>query len=268
MSPTKHGTQTLPDPAPLETIEWTREGGVVREMEWSGTKDDINAKLAALLAEAEAGANYQTIRGENRNGRARCILRIGRTNGSGGSLGTGGGTNEVQTVEELYAVDVMDDIKTAAYFDAIDTDYMNWVARAVEEQWSQTEIDEQAASIGLGSNFEFANWSAKMLVLYQHLTRGVGTYLRHHLVYRKTRYGLRTSGMQATFTGINTVVDAPEFSTPMSALVDTFPDGEWLKRTPSVEHLGKGRWRVSEEYQWALSWSVVYGGTWTGADAV
>jgi 6-phosphogluconate dehydrogenase len=57
---------------------------------------------------------------------------------------------------------------------------------------------------------------------------------------------------------------APEFDSRMDNLIAALPSGEWLIKPVQCEHLGRGKWRVSKEWQWAEAWSIVFGGTLNG----
>ena len=39
----------------------------------------------------------------------------------------------------------------------------------------------------------------------------------------------------------------PEFDTEMDDLIRALPDGEWLKKPPQADFLGRGKWRITEE---------------------
>ena len=82
-------------------------------------------------------------------------------------------------------------------------------------------------------------------------------------------YGVKTATITASFTGINLVCSAvaghqpiPTFLTEMDTLIAALPTGEWLYRPPQAEHLGKGKWRITLEWNWAVKWSIIYDGTW------
>jgi hypothetical protein len=106
-----------------------------------------------------------------------------------------------------------------------------------------------------------------------HMVHGVTTAMKASFVLRRSYYGVRTSQVKASFTGINQVADGtsgkqvrPVFKSAMDALIAALPTtGEWLYEPPGAEHLGKGRWRITQEWTWAEKWSVMYGGTWNRA---
>jgi len=57
------------------------------------------------------------------------------------------------------------------------------------------------------------------------------------------------------------VTALPSLSVGMLDLVGTLPEGEWLYKPPQVEYVQRGVWSVSQEWNWAPKWSIVYGGT-------
>jgi hypothetical protein len=191
------------------------------------------------------------------NGRGTLVATFSRT---GNQVDQG---EDVSIVEELYAVDVIKDITTCPYFSidgtALDNDEVSWIKRTVDEQWSEAEINQQGLQL---SRPQYSAWSAAMKELHYHLMHGVTTYYETGFVMRQSLHGIRWSQMQASFTGINQVITAPVFKTDMTNLIQALPAGEWLYRPPQAGYLGKGRWRVDVEYQYAVKWSKVYGGTW------
>ena len=67
--------------------------------------------------------------------------------------------------------------------------------------------------------------------------------------------------VEADLSNIEKVVSLPTLSPDMMRLIKTLPEGEWLQGPMQVEHLGKGRFRLDNELEWAKKWSVIYGGT-------
>jgi len=106
-----------------------------------------------------------------------------------------------------------------------------------------------------------------MKELRYHMAHGVESFYETSFVLRRSLHGVKTSVVKASFTGINAIAaTAPTLTTGMTTLVESLPTGEWLYRPPQAEHMGRGKWRVSQEWQWAEKWSIVYGGTWNGTD--
>jgi hypothetical protein len=107
-----------------------------------------------------------------------------------------------------------------------------------------------------------------MKKLRGHMVHGNESYYETGYILRRSRYGVRSSAILASFEDVNRVVVLPTFKTQMEMLITKlFPSdrpGEWLKRPTQAGALPKGRWRIDEEWQWAEKWSIVYGGTWTG----
>ena len=225
-----------------------------------GTVAEITAQYEILKSTAAAGNNTQSLSMRNSNGRATLVAKFGRT----GNL-IAGYNADITVIEELYAIDVIKDIAEHAYYVSLNSEIINFIRYCVENRLSTDEITSEAARIGYAAGtYAWANWSDLMKSYRYHLTRGVESYFETGFVLRRSLYGVSGSFIQASFTGINTVVTAPTFSTQMSAVITALPAGEWLYRPPQAEHLGKRKWRVSLEWQWALKWSILYGGTWNG----
>jgi hypothetical protein len=228
--------RTFPDgttPVTLRGLDYTIEGGEIPNDTETGEPSlvaaDYNfykALMASRLAVNVTSLSYYVDRG-----RATLIRRYVR--------------EPDKDIEELYGVDVIKDICTAPYFDAL-TDAQIVAVRTAHDN------GEPAA----------AGWVAKQKNLYMHLARGEESYFLTQFILRVTKHSCLTTEAKASFEDINTVVTAPTLSANMASLVDGLPDGEWLKKPPNVENLGKGRWRVGQEYHWAEKWSIIYGGTW------
>jgi hypothetical protein len=256
MSPTKTPTVGLPENPPNETIDFVAGMGQSRTVEWPiGTPDEIRTQFDAMLAEAEAGNNTQALTYRNSGGRASLVAKFGRA--EDGDSPVPGAT----LVEELYAVDVLKDITEAPYFSSLTDEQVAWVRYCAENRLTIAEIDATVAELGLSASLEHGSWSALMLTLFKHLIHGVESYYETGFVLRVTYHSIRSANVKASFAGINTVVAAPTLSSRMNNLILALPSGEWLYKPPQAEHVGRGRWRVSREWHWALKWSVVYGGT-------
>ena len=277
MAATRLPDQNSPTNAPTVTKEFVPGVGERTVEEWPlGTPTDIDAKYETAKAAAIAGTdNIANVTYRGREGRASLVIRYGREAGDVAEYG-----DEVQVIEELYAVDVIRDMRLAPYFspkepdgDDLTNKQMAFVKRCTSMGYDEDEIEKYVYDQGLDSDHLYANWTAKMKSLYGHLNRGED-YYETGFVLRRSLYGLRSSRINVNFTGINKVADGKEghaekpfFKSPMDSLVALLPPGEWLYRTPGTEHLGQGRWRVTEEWQWAPGWSIVYDGTLTYEDA-
>lgn len=262
MSATKIPTLDLPTNPPAVIKEWVNGVGETITQEWPlGTREEIDAKYEELKSIASAGGNIGTLTFSTNTGRARLVAKFGRSGG-----GIPGVADDVTIVEELYAVDVIKDMAEATYWENMTDDQIAFARLTAESRWGEKEVDiytnklrETSATAG----FLWSEWDNSMKNFRYHMLHGVDSYFETGFVLRRSSYGVRTSQVKATFTGINTVVADPEFESPMDDLIAALPDGEWLKKPPQAEHLGKGRWRIIEEWQWAVSWSIMYGGTWT-----
>jgi hypothetical protein len=241
----------------------------------------IEAQYQTLKATAGYGTGVASIQTKNSGGRASLVLRMNIDP-------TGEVTQDVNdktVVEELYAQDLIRDMAASPYFarayDAgtevaawttggnnrsqkglpLDSEEVAKVREACDLHYSTADITAHNVS-----GFQWANWSIGMKELRWAYMHGQESYLETSFILRKSSYGVRKSTVLATFTGINTVVTPPTFSTPMNDLIASLPTGEWLKKPPQAENLGKGKWRITEEWVWAEKWSIVYGGTANGID--
>jgi hypothetical protein len=219
-------------PLVTNSIDFTKEGGEVVSYVHQGDTDnvlvDYNTFKSAMIASTVtdlSSLSFQSI-----NGRATLIRRYVREN---------------KDIEELYGVDVIKDICTAKYFD----DMTDTQIVAVRTKHENGEARDEA-------------WTVLQKNLYWHLVRGMESYLETQFILRVTTRSASATTTKKSFTGINTVVTAPTLSANMQQLIDSLPAGEWLKKPPTAENLGKGRWRLGQEYHWAEKWSVLYGGTW------
>lgn len=255
MAPTKVPDIGLPDSAPITGKDYIPGAGETNTAEWGGTAEDVLAKYEEYKASAAAGANIASLSYRNRTGRGTLMLVYGRS-----GTNVEGEPDDVAVVEELYGIDIVRDVCCAPIWGPgeydLDDDDVATVRRACEMTLTQAEITTPRVKIA------WASWTDGMKDLRYHILNGQDSYFETGFILRKSKFGIRTSEIKASFTNINTVVTAPSFSTPMSALIDALPEGEWLYKPPQCEHLGRGKWRVTLEWHWAVQWSRMYGGTW------
>jgi hypothetical protein len=264
MSVTSNGTGGLPTAAPVIEKEFIPFVGETIVSEWPlGEPTAVQTEYDLQKATAGYGTSIASIKMKTANGRSMLTVRYNVD-------ATGQFTQEISDktiVEELYAIDLIRDIAAAPYFalstnpNYVDSAKVAKVRVACELGYTTDEI-----TANFPSGYQWASWSDGMKRLRWAYMHGQESYYETAFILRKSSFGVRASTVLASFTGINTVVTAPVFSTPMSDLIGTLPTGEWLKKPPQAENLGKGKWRISEEWQWAEKWSVVYGGTGSGLD--
>jgi len=211
--------------------EWTKEGGSVQVHTFDGSKDEIATQylIQKSLANAFNDPRLASLGYEPNKGRARLVMRYVR---------------ESQNIEELYAVDVIKDIKLAPYFQTLTNAEVTTVKTAYENN-----LDEDVA------------WSNLQKTLYKHLTFGAESYVDKQFVLRTSSFVSLATVVEADLSSVGTVVSTPTLSSNMQRLIKTLPTGEWLQGPITAEHLGRGRWRLDNELQWAKKWSVIYGGT-------
>jgi len=256
MTVQKNPNQALPTAPPVTSKEWTPTAEI-QTYEWPlGAKEDVDSLYNTYTAVASGGGGIASISMRKDKGRGSLIVSFGPTSAEGDGL------SGIQTIEELYSIDILKDIRTAPYFDDLADEAIAFVGRVAEDRLTQVEIDAIVEDEGLSSSLEYGSWLPLMDQLYYHIIHGVDSYYETAFILRRSKSGVRSSFIRGGFTDINRVVTAPTLSVQMNSLIAALPAGEWLKKPTSAEYLGKGRWRVDEEWQWAVKWSVVYGGTW------
>ena len=260
MSATKTPDSPLPTNPPVTIREFTPGMGESRTEEWPlGTVEEIEAKYDTMKSEALAGNNTQSISFRNAQGRASLVARFGRSD-TGEEQG-----DDITIIEELYAIDVIKDIAEAPYYATVTDEQVAWVRYCVEQRLSNAQITSESQRLGHAAGMEWASWSALMKSLRYHILHGVDSFFETGFILRESNYCARSASVKASFTNINAVVTAPSLSAKINNIIDSLPSGEWLYRPPQAEHLGRGNWRVTREWQWAVKWSVMYGGTWNVA---
>ena len=243
---------------PIRALNYAVGIGETEEREWSEDRALLLEKYEQLKTEIEAGnpdrGNIVSLQYGYSAGRGRLVVRYERSDPNNNPALDGS-----RLVEELYAVDVLRDVRAAPYWatggdGAITDDNIAVVTAAVEKSYTESEIDANL-------DVAWASWTDAMKDLRWHMMRGQDSYFETAFILRRSAYGVYTNSIKAIFTNINRVVDAPTFQSKMDELIDELPPGEWLYKPPQAQQLGNGVWRVSNEWHWAKQWSVVYGGT-------
>ena len=250
-------------PSSAQTVRTTFNPGVgtTSEYEYTGTAAECLGKYNVWMQQAQIGGipgnNIREVQLERSEGRGRVIARFSRDR----TESIAGEPNDVAVVEELMAVDVVRDCRAAAYFlsggtAAVTDDGAAVVKKAVDFGFTEAEITEEKCGIA------WASWTAGMKELRYHMLHGQESYYETAFILRRSKTGILTSKIKEAFTNINIVVPAPEFATEMDKLILALPAGEWLYKPPQAEYLGEGKWRITQEWHWAVAWSKMYGGTW------
>lgn len=223
---------------------WTRDRGEEVNERKTGPNTGIEAAYEAAKLTAQANSNITSLQFSDDRGRGTLTTIYSSTDDPSNP------DQSVYGVQELIAIDVLKDIELAPYFESLD-------------YYSVNEVHEAIAKRQI---YVTSSWSALQKTLFHHLSLGQDTYYETSFVFRKTRRigSGQTSLLKAVMTDINTVVALPELSPSLLNIISGLPTGQWLKRPTQVRYIGRDGWDVSEEYQWSLTWSVVYGGTWTG----
>lgn len=218
----------------------TPEYGSVESVTYSGPVAQIEAKEDELSAEADLLGNIASLEYQDRAGRATLRVNYRRLWLSVDPAD--------QSVQELNSFDVTRPIYSAPYFATLTN----------AEIITVRDYFEQSIAAAAG-------WSALQNRLYGHLAHGQEVYYEPAYELVLTWTTTSTTNLLVASSNQNTVQTRPSLSGALSNLIDALPSGEWLKRPTQVTSIGSGRWQVRVTYQWAPAWSVIYGGTFTGA---
>lgn len=206
----------------------------------TGTVAAIATRLAYYKAAAVGiNSDIASISYRSSNGRAAITVAYDRADDDIRRLG----------VQELYAVDVVRDIKAAPHFKTL----TNKQVSDVQAKWDVRGGQDEA-------------WIELQKSLYGHMAHGQDSYIETAYEFRQTFQTTSNKRIRAATSNPNTVQDLPKLTRTLENLVDAVPDGEWLKKPTTVQYAGRKGWTVSLTYQWAPKWSVIYGGTFTGLD--
>ena len=148
------------------------------------------------------------------------------------------------SIQELYGVDIVRDILTAPYFKSLTTNEISDIMKLYE------------ARDGLGSGV----YSDKEKTLYGHLMHGDDSWVETRYEFRQTWQVSSTKELNQAASNPNTIQALPALNSTMQKLIDSLPEGQWLKKPIQVQQAGRRGWVVSLTYQWAKQWSIIYVG--------
>jgi hypothetical protein len=226
---------------------WTPDRGEEIVTRKTGTKAAIDAAYEAEKVAAYWDSSISGLSNNAERGRGTLTITNARTIGTAVDPETGG-------MQELLGVDVVRPIYAAPYFS---------VLTAAQIALARTLVDDGATD----PTGHFTANATKCYQLFGHLVRGYESYYETAYMFRQT---FRTSSgkeVRIAASNQNTVQPLPALSQTLLKLIDTLPDGEWLKRPTECRYVAREGWDVSVEYLWAPEWSIVYGGSFTGGFA-
>jgi hypothetical protein len=229
---------------------WNLTDGVHTVKRWAGTSDAIAAKFNELSAAADSGVDDLD---EDINGKAgRLIARIIEDSGSG----SGGNTEELNAVWELYASEILKPIEGHSDFDGVTTP-------------RKREIEEYARTPAKTAGIPVTNAEKALFGYYANQTLD---FILTELDLRKTTTLSSRSAITASYTSMNRVVTLASIAPPTALLgaLTSLPlmsgasgAWEWLKLCPQTRQVAKRKFQLSYAWRGAERWAEIYGGSWT-----
>ncbi|MDB4403271.1 hypothetical protein N9204_00385 [bacterium] len=224
---------------------WNTEDGESQTHTWIGEATAIEAKFETLKSNP---GNYGEITFAKMKGKGTLTAKVN----VGVDGDAGAPSSEVTTIYEMVTNDIYKPIESSPFWTDITAARTAEILFRVQNGYTT------------GQRYHDGNLSNELegqeISLYNHLAQGSTEYLESGYVLRRTQRGAKESALDVAYDGVNTVVAPPNAST-INPIISSLPDGEWLKRPPTVTSLSKNRYQISEEWWYAVQWSVVYGGT-------
>jgi len=158
---------------------------------------------------------------------------------------------------ELLGNDLEKDLKTHPYLKPASNADRKGLAAAERASQEATDPDP--------------NWPSIADDYYKFLTQGTTAFILSQYVVRRTIKVSRLALVKASLANVNKV-ESPLVSGMPSDLLFALPTIqvhgqttsalEWLKKTPQVRHLGRGKFSIQQEWWGADKWSAaLYNGT-------
>jgi len=224
-----------------EAFENVRGSGRTETTFFRGTPEHIDALAEAIQTTwLYNSRKVLAVKGKTVNGRGELEVIYNPD-----VTTAGGDPSEDGFAEELYGVDLIKDIRTNAVFESENAYGLNVAYKA----WENAEQENES-------------WNDRQKLLYRMLSKGQESYIETSFVYRRTYFRATTDELALSFTDVNRVVGTPPaLTTRMQALIEALPAGEWMKKPPQAEYTGKGRYRLAQDWMYAVKWASIYGGS-------
>lgn len=235
---------------------WNATDGVQTYKRFSGTADAVIAKFNELSSNINSGVDDLE---EDINGKAGMLLaRV--IEDSGGA--SGGNTEELNSVWEVFAQPLLKPIESHTDFDAITAKHKRAIEKAARDAEPIPATDPD------GGAWTPTDAEKK---LYAYYANQVLDFKMFNLELHKSTILSSRTKITASYANINEVVALPEIPFDLIGVLTNLPkmDGstgawQWLKEAPQIRQVGKRKFQLSYSWTGAERWADVYpGGSWT-----
>lgn len=229
--------------------KWNLTDGVQTMKQFAGTSDAIAAKFNELSATVNSGVDDLD---EEINGKSgRLFARVIEDSGSS----SGGNTEALNAVWEVYGMPLLKPIESHTDFDAVTAKRKRYVEKSAR--------DAEALDAG-------ATDAEKLL--YAYYSEQILDFRMFNLELRKTTTLSSRSAITASYANINEVVTLASIAPPTALIgvLTSLPkmDGtsgawQWLKDCPQTRQVAKRKFQLSYSWTGAERWANIYpGGTY------
>lgn len=235
---------------------WNATDGVQTYRRFAGTANAVIAKFNELSAAVNSGVDDLD---EDINGKAGMLLARVLEDSGGAS---GGNTEELNAVWEVYAQPLLKPIESHTDFDSIKAKHKRAIEKAARdaEPIPATDPDGEAWT---------PTDAEKML--YAYYANQVLDFKMFNLELRKSTILSSRTEITASYAHINEVVDLPSIPFALIGVLTNLPkmDGstgawQWLKEAPQIRQVAKRKFQLSYSWTGAERWAEIYpGGSWT-----
>ena len=210
--------------------QWSYQDGESLTLTWRGRNVEIAALYQLLQAVAGSNPSYDSLDMDLGRGAGTLTARM---------------VDDSAAVYELYSNEEQVPIQQAPYYDSL----------------TRAEVADVTDARRKGAIAAVDAWSDLQDSLFFSLCNGNHYYIRSVYVLRETKTVSKRSTLSASYSNVNRREDPPDTSA-VNTLIGPLPEGEWLKKSPNVQRLGKRKWTITQEWWWAPKWHVMYGGTY------
>ena len=228
---------------------WSPSDGVTTFRRFAGTADAIRAKFNEIAAATSPGIDELS---EEIDGASGTL--IGRIIEDSGSI-SGGNTEELNAVWELYASPIMKPIEAHTDFDGVTATRKRAIEKAARD-------GETIASTSTAAEKK----------LYAYYSDQVLEFMLTELELRKSIILSSRSAIVASYADMNRVVTLTSIAPPttligvltsLPKMAGTSGSWEWLKLCPQTRQIAKQKYQLTYAWRGAERWAEIYGGTWS-----